>query len=156
MFATDKDFTLGNKIINLIVNEEFPNRAKKLNKILLNQFDNEKTFSGSKWVELEKRTRNDRKREGYNPKHPILKREGTLRDSIKFSWDGKSLEQHNIKDSIDSKIADISRGLQKKRPHTDLHDTYYPGGKDYNKFIKKIAKKIINRFNSKGVDYWFK
>ena len=156
VFQNQKDLNKAKKIVKLVFDSEFTERGKKLNAVLMKQFNNEKTSSGSKWSQLKDRTQNDREAKGYGRKTPILEREGTLKNSILFSFDGETLAQHTIfrkSPTVVDKMADISEGLQKKRPHTDLKNTYYPGGKNYKKFEKKVALRLAKALKRAGIGW---
>ena len=82
------------KILNEEMSSHLSNIAIGSKELILERFDREEDVDGDDFKELKDSTRKERRSKGYGGAHPILKRTGNLRKSIKVI---PSLGSKNVK-----------------------------------------------------------
>jgi phage gpG-like protein len=133
-----------------IVDDLFISFGKIIYKEVLKEFDSE--HDGT-WEELKPQTQYNRTHLGYPPKHPILKRSGSLRKSIGVFYNGTKIiieSNHFVKSINISDIHEEGKGNIPARPFTTYPKSCERGSKLYTEhllfpLVKKLRKnKFIN------------
>ena len=138
---------IGNELIN-ILNQEKQSYLSKVafgsRKEILKNFDNEKDVDEKPFAKLEKATEDDRQSRGFPRKHPILKRTGKLRNSIKITPNLKSMNWSI--DSVDyGEHLHEGRSNMKKRRILDLPMEWNIGGKEESLLFSQVNNNLETR-----------